>query len=92
MASHFFYNDDLESSADLKLYTDAAPFFFGSGSFSNDQWFASVWPNELLSMTSNTLSTALLELYLTLIACVLWGAQWSRKHCYFFHLFYLFFL
>ncbi len=50
------------SSATLKLYTDAAP-SVGFGGVFNGQWFASAWPNELLSVPVNTLSTALLELY-----------------------------
>ncbi len=74
----FFYYDELESSATLKLYTDAAP-SVGFGGVFNGQWFASAWPNELLSAPVNTLSTALLELYPIVIACTLWGKQWSRK-------------
>ncbi len=79
----FFYYDELESSATLKLYTDAAP-SVGFGGVFNGQWFASAWPNELLSAPVNTLSTALLELYPIVIACILWGKQWSRKQIMFF--------
>ncbi len=79
----FFYYDELEFSATLKLYTDAAP-SVGFGGVFNGQWFASAWPNELLSVPVNTLSTALLELYPIMIACILWGKHWSRKQIMFF--------
>ncbi len=68
----FFYYDELESSATLKLYTDGAP-SVGFGGVLNGQWFASAWPNELLSVPVNTLSTALLELYPIVIACIFVG-------------------
>ncbi len=54
------------------------------GGVFNGQWFASAWPNELLSVPVNTLSTALLELCPIVIACILWGKQWSRKQIMFF--------
>lgn len=79
----FFHHDDLESSAALKLYTDAAP-SVGFGGVFNGQWFASKWPKELMSMPDNNLSTALLEFYPIVIACILWGKQWSRKQILFF--------
>lgn len=79
----FFRNDFLESSQDLKLYTDAAP-SVGYGGLFKDQWFAGEWPEELNSSSDNPLSTAALELYPIVIACILWGKYWSRKQIVFF--------
>lgn len=79
----FFYNENLESSIALKLYTDAAP-SVGFGGFFNNQWFADKWPKELSSLPANVTSTALMEMYPIVIACLLWGNQWSRKQILFF--------
>lgn len=74
----FFYNDQIETSATLKFFTDAAP-SIGFGGFFNNQWFADAWPKELQSITLNAHSTALLELYPIVVACILWGRRWPRK-------------
>ena len=79
----FFRNYVSESSPALNLFTDAAP-PVGFGGFFNGQWFASVWPEELLSTPVNPLSTALLELYPIIIACILWNKLWARKQIMFF--------
>ncbi|XP_037627458.1 uncharacterized protein LOC119489294 [Sebastes umbrosus] len=79
----FFYNEILETSLAIKLYTDAAP-SVGFGVFFNNQWFADAWPKEMSSLPANVSSTALMEMYPIVIACLLWGKNWSRKQIMFF--------
>ncbi len=66
----FCYNDKLESSLAIRLYTDVAP-SIGFGGFFNNQWFTDVWPKELLSLPGNASSFALMEMYQIVIACFL---------------------
>lgn len=79
----FFYNEELESSLAIELYTDAAP-SVGFRVFFNNQWFADVWPEKLSSLPANTASTALMEMYPIVIACLLWCKHWSRKQILFY--------
>lgn len=79
----FFHNDFVESSPDLNLYTDAAP-SVGFGGVFEKEWFASVWPAELLALPPSVSSIALFELYPIVIACLLWGKRWERKQILFF--------
>lgn len=72
----FFYNVRFESSDSLHFFTDAAP-SVGFGGIFDDEWFADVWPSELMEAAPQ--STALFELYPIVIACSLWGRKWSRK-------------
>lgn len=74
----FFYNEEQETSAAMSLNTDAAPSVGFGGIFKN-QWFAESWLDELLSLPTNVLSIALMELYPIIIACLLWGKHWSKK-------------
>ncbi|XP_060725388.1 uncharacterized protein LOC132845438 [Tachysurus vachellii] len=74
----FFYNDEVETSVALKFFTNVAP-SRGFGGLFNNQWFASSWPKELSTLPPNALSTALLELYPIVKACILWGNLWFRK-------------
>lgn len=74
----FFYNDAFESSADLHLFTDAAP-SIGFGGFFQGQWFAEKWPNEFPKEKSGSVSSALYEIYPLVVASVIWGSAWSRK-------------
>lgn len=74
----FFYNDFADSSVALRMFTDAAP-SIGFGGIYNDEWFADVWPEELRALPPGSQSTALLELYPIVVACILWGNQWLRK-------------
>ena len=79
----FFYNDGFDSSATLRLYTDAAPSVGFGGIFGKD-WFSSPWPTELTPLADLVLSTALMELYPIVVASLLWGHLWARKHILFF--------
>ncbi|XP_052398873.1 uncharacterized protein LOC127946375 [Carassius gibelio] len=74
----FFYDDEIESSVKLQFFTDAAP-SVGFGGIFNNQWFAERWPKELKELAPSIQSTALLEIYPIVIACLLWADQWSRK-------------
>lgn len=49
-------------------------FFFFQG-----HWFAEKWPADFSSLTLNSSSTALYELYPIVVASVLWGSVWTRK-------------
>ncbi len=73
----FFYNDFVESSDSLQLFTDAAP-SVGFGGFYINEWFAEAWPTEMLALIDSK-SSALFELYPIVVASVLWGSKWSRK-------------
>ncbi len=79
----FFYNDDMESSSAIKLFTDAAP-SVGFGGFFNNEWFADVWPKEMSSLPASASSSALMEIYPIVISCLLWGKFWSRKRILFY--------
>ncbi len=72
MAYLFFYNDVSEKLVALKFFTDTAPSVGFGGSY-RDEWFADVWPEELLDLLSDLQSTTLLELYPIVAACILWG-------------------
>lgn len=79
----FFYDDLPGSSFEIRLFTDAAP-SIGFEGFFNNQCFADKWPKELSSLPNDILSNALMEMYPIVIACLLWGNQWSRKRIIFF--------
>lgn len=53
----FFYNDAFESSADLHLFTDAAP-SIGFGGFFQGQWFAEKWPIAFPASTCGSVSSS----------------------------------
>lgn len=75
----FFYEEDIETSVKLQFFTDAAP-SVGFGGIFNKQWFAERWPKELKELAPSIQSTALMELYPIVIACLLWADQWTRKN------------
>ena len=72
----FFYNDEVETSSSLALYTDAA---LSLGFFFFYEWFSEPWPVELERLAGDCKSTALFELYPIVIACLFWGKHWCRK-------------
>lgn len=74
----FFINDDITNAADISLFTDATLTSFG-GIYVN-QWFQGDFPWEL---SNEQTSMAFYELYPIVIACVLWGHNWSRKRILF---------
>ncbi|XP_041649188.1 uncharacterized protein LOC121513473 [Cheilinus undulatus] len=71
----FFYDDYISKPEDIQLFTDAAP-SIGFGSYFNGKWFSAEWPPEFLAFTS---SSTIHEMYLGIIAAILWGQQWSKK-------------
>ena len=66
----FFLDDDVVSSADLLLFTDATNTTFG-GIF-GDRWFQGEISQDVL-LLSQANSMAFCELYPIVMACVLWG-------------------
>lgn len=76
----FFLDDNITLAADMHIYTDATPTSFG-GIFLN-KWFQGTFPPEFMHEQQ---SMALCELYPIVMACVMWGSQWSNKrilfHC-----------
>ena len=72
----FFLDDDVIQAADMHLYTDATDKAYG-GIYRN-KWFQGKFPTKLLQ-GDETISMALLELYRIVVACVLWGKDWSRR-------------
>ena len=77
-SSPCIFNSLPEMSVSLKFFTDAVP-SVSFGGFYNKQWFADIWPKYLLSLPQKAQSTALLELYPVVVACLLWGMVWCRK-------------
>lgn len=80
-----FYHNVLECSFEIWLFT-ALKSAINHWWFFNHQWFADKWPKQLLSLPNSITSSALLEMYPIVIACLLWGKHWSRKglsHCLF---------
>ncbi|XP_033749212.1 uncharacterized protein LOC117333903 [Pecten maximus] len=78
----FFLNDNVTQAAHMHLFTDATDRAFG-GIFGN-KWFQGTFPLELYE-GKDKISMAFCELFPIVIACVLWGKEWSRKrilfHC-----------
>ena len=71
----FFYNDHVTKPEDIQLFTDAAP-SIGFGGYYGGRWFSATWPPELSSLTP---SSTIYEMYLVLVAAILWGHKWSKK-------------
>lgn len=76
-----FYDKQMTSSIDMKLFTDASS-TCGYGGYYNKQWFCSAWPSNLPSVSKN-LSMAFLELYPIVVAAILWGHLWIGKRVLF---------
>ena len=74
----FFHNKEPETSVSLKLFTEAAPSVCFGG-FYNNLWSADGWPKEMFSLPQNAQSTALLELFPVVVACLLWRSGLCRK-------------
>jgi hypothetical protein len=72
-----FLDDNLSSSDNLHLFTDASGIGFG-GIFHND-WFQCKWPETFETKTNTAANMALLELIPIVVAAVVWGKQWARK-------------
>ena len=76
----FFINDNITDAADIQLYTDATLTSFGG--FYKNAWFQGDFPPELCNEQT---SMAFYELYPIVMACIIWGHEWSRKrilfHC-----------
>jgi hypothetical protein len=78
-----FLEDNITTSADFHLYTDASGLGF-AGVYRN-KWFQGVWPESFNTHTRSALNMALLEIFPIIVAAVLWGSEWQRKrilfHC-----------
>ena len=72
----FFLNDEEINADDLQFFTDATP--TGYGGFFQGKWFAGKFEDNLVPADTKA-SMALFELYLIVLAAVLWGHMWSRK-------------
>lgn len=73
----FFYNNTFETSTS-SFFAEAAP-SIGFGRMFGNKWFTHKWPFEILNLASDQKSTALFEIYLIVISCLLWGNEGSRK-------------
>ena len=76
----FFLDDDVIKAADMHLYADATDIAYG-GIYRN-KWFQGKFLTKLIQ-GDETISMALLELYPIVLACVLWGKDWSRRRVLF---------
>lgn len=78
----FFLHDNITLATDMHLFTDATDKAFG-GLYGN-KWFQDTFPSDLAN-NKEKISMAFLELYPIVMACVLWGHEWSRRrilfHC-----------
>jgi hypothetical protein len=77
----FFIDDNIITTADFDLYTDASS-TIGFGDYFRTKWFQGKWPKLVID---ELFSMAYLELYPIVIAAVLWGSDWAGKrilfHC-----------
>ncbi|XP_060063752.1 uncharacterized protein LOC132544202 [Ylistrum balloti] len=82
MAYHFFLHDFDTFAADMHLYTDATDKDFGG--IYGHKWFQGSFPEDM-TIAGERISMAFLELYPIVMACVLWGQEWTKKrivfHC-----------
>ena len=74
----FFYDDRFATSVSMHLFTDAAP-SLGFGGVFGGEWFADKWPVELRDLPSDVQSIALMELYPIVMACLIWGRNWTGR-------------
>ena len=75
-----FINETI-NSPELMLFTDAAA-TIGYGGYFQTEWFASTWPQEVVSIANShdsTMSIAWMELYPIVTAAVIWGQEWTNK-------------
>jgi hypothetical protein len=77
-----FLDSTVTTNYDLGLYTDASS-TIGYGGYLNGRWFADRWPDNLVLDKNEGLSMAFLELYPIVVACILWGHEWSCKRILF---------
>ena len=77
-----FLDSEPTFASDLHLYTDASG-KIGYGGYFQGQWFASAWNQDLLANVGSELSIQFQELYPIVIAAMLWGKSWKRKHIQF---------
>ena len=79
----FFLNKAWESSLNLHLFTDASG-SRGFGGIYGSQWFQGTWLAHQ-TLSSPGVSIAWQELYAIVVACAIWGPEWTRKrilfHC-----------
>ena len=79
----FHYKESI-SSDNLELFTDASA-SLGFGGYLQGKWFACTWPWDLPVVDGKQLSIAYKELYLIVVAAILWGKNWSKRrivfHC-----------
>ncbi|VDI60412.1 Hypothetical predicted protein [Mytilus galloprovincialis] len=79
----FFIDDDIVNASDFDLYTDSAS-TVGFGGYFKNRWFQALWPVEMKLDTELSLSMAYMELYLIVIAAIIWGDEWSGKRILFY--------
>ena len=77
----FFLNDNITTTADMCLYTDATDRAYG-GIYGN-LWFQGSFAQDL-DTEGDKKSMAFCELYPIVMACVLWGHQWCRQRILFY--------
>ncbi|XP_006819521.1 uncharacterized protein LOC102807736 [Saccoglossus kowalevskii] len=75
--AHFFLHSTVTLASDIDIFTDALS-TVGFGGYFKGSWFCDKWPVELDSQHNDDLCMALLELYLIVVAAMLWGTQWSQ--------------
>lgn len=78
-----FLDNKITKAHDRYLFTDAAG-STGFGGFFQNQWFNGIWPTELQFDTNDEISIAFQELYPVVVAALLWGHHWARKHILFY--------
>ena len=74
----FFLGDNILSSPDLQLFTDASG-SLGYGGYLNGQWFQSRWLPQHRLNPATGISIDWQEMFAIYIACFLWGPYWSGE-------------
>ena len=69
-----FLDDHMTLATDIQLFTDSTD--KAHGGFYNNMWFQGQFPDILLQEDT---SMALFELYPIVMACALWGHNWTRR-------------
>ena len=78
-----YITPEITASNSELIVTDAAGSGYAGYYFRTGQWFQSSWPGHLQLPVDSELSIAFQELYPIVVACLLFGDQWTHKNVLF---------
>ena len=79
----FFLDRYLTAAPDLELFTDASG-VLGYGAYFQGHWFRGDWAPEQVLNPVTGISIAWQELYVIVLAALVWGLRWGKKRLLFF--------